>query len=660
MQWAADMPVQFIHKPGTTLVDADYFSRLELLNIAEQPRELLDAISAEAKLKIVDRIAETAGHHTLSHTRTPQETAVSQQHPCLARHVTIRRQGRTLEYNRPTSSLAYVCQMMSPGGNPLQMPDDPMVSPDPFDGVVDDEDSAPFALQTANQTAQQSDVWTDMMFDTVDRIVGPSRLDIAKHQKEDAYLGYILKQCCTQQPIDHNKIGVWAELGLPVTAWHVQHRSDGAQLLFCGARVPVPTRLHAAVLHEAHTKDMASHRTTNQMLPWLNRMVWPKMEADARRFVEACAQCKLVQQQRAVITQAGKVQSRLFETVQIDIAENVGPTTTKPKQPHALVAVCKLSRYAFIEPLSATSAAECVRAMCRIIPVVGTAAEFELDQGKSFVSKEFVEMASDFGIRLRFGSAGHKGGQSLVENRIKVLRKWARSLNVAGKLSNWPRLLYQLLMQMHNQPFVHKQTDGARLLTPHLMVFGRDMPHMPLRMLGEQLSDLDRVWDDELAPAQRVRDAGALLAHHDLLQNRAQQRTAATTPSAPLLQVGDIAQVARDLPPVGHKTEPKYDFPYRVLEVHRPAPDDPLRAVHYVLEHQITKARVKRHQSHVKLWNTVFQSHAQRREATSLTQIHDKFREGRKRLAADLVRAAQNYQLKKSQIPQKKRRGRHL
>lgn len=555
MQWIIDLPIKIKWVAGEKMGDADFFSRAQVLQEVREPAELLDSMSDEQR--------------------------------CLSICNIDLQQRRTVAYAAR--------QFASHKGMPLlrtrsrQMEWDPWVRED---GVSDafsvGRSFSPEADDLFTPITREEPTWEGQnLFDAIVehgkywKSKTEAQARVAESQSLDPTLQHIRRCRESNTPLDAKLLdadGWWKRI--PHQAWRLA--DDGS--VWAGDHMAVPQSSVARLLHAAHTLDFDAHRSAKQMEPWLHGFTWPSKTADIKRFVDACpSPCALVQEQRRVLTQAVSLPSRVFETVQLDICQNVGVQPDQgPRYNHILVAIDKFSRYTWLVPLKSLEAKETVMAFCReVLPMTGAGTTLEVDQGRAFASKDFVDTVHTHGLQLRFGDVDKHQAQSLAENRIKVVRKWIERLAAVNRASSWPDRLWQLMVQMRNQPFPTKEKGISELVTPHLVVFGRDMPRAYTRTLQPLVTQLQNPWTD-CRESAAAKDAAATLAYLSMVHDRDTRRQKASQPSLPKLKVGTRVKIDTRRPQIGYKTQPHWEDGWIVTQVHPNI--DPLGAWSYVVQ----------------------------------------------------------------------------
>jgi transposase InsO family protein len=189
------------------------------------------------------------------------------------------------------------------------------------------------------------------------------------------------------------------------------------------ARLVVPEKLKAFLLHHFHGAPLSNHNGRDTVLRHLSqRYYWRNMFSDVHRWISACCACQCRKTPRPA--HAGKRLSMCspypFHTVAADLVGRL--TKTKNGYEYILVIVDTFSRWPIFVPLRSKSADEVALALYKhLLCVHGTPERLLTDRGSEFVNAGLAAMCKTWGIQKIASSPRHKQGNGHAERVIRWL-----------------------------------------------------------------------------------------------------------------------------------------------------------------------------------------------------------------------------------------------
>jgi hypothetical protein len=210
----------------------------------------------------------------------------------------------------------------------------------------------------------------------------------------------------------------------------VEH--DG--LLFQNHRLYIPTSLRQELLEYLHTR-LFNHLSFTKVWKYLDdRFYWNSMKFDARNFIASCPTCQQTKPSSNNTAQLTPIPvvPRPFHKLCMDVA---GPLSTDSEGfRYILVSICPFSKFIFASPLKAVTSSDIIRALTTtVFNVVGVPSEIMTDNASYFTSQLQKKFLSDFNISLVNSTPYRHQSNGQVENAIRTVNYFLRSLTPREK-----------------------------------------------------------------------------------------------------------------------------------------------------------------------------------------------------------------------------------
>ncbi|KAL0199491.1 hypothetical protein M9458_008031, partial [Cirrhinus mrigala] len=397
---------------------------------------------------------------------------------------------------------------------------------------------------------------TNLFYDVFQQVSGGS--SFAKEQHTDDQL----KHCWTQVRIIEGQETQPGPHSLPYFV--VQNG-----LLYCvaqrrGKKKPllvVPRSKTETVLELAHSHPLAGHLGVHNTIQRIQDLFhWPGLEAEVKRFCEACPTCQRTSPRKPPPSPLIPLPiiEVPFERIGMDL---VGPLLKSARgHEHILVIVDYATRYPEAVLLRKATAKNIARELLLLFSRVGIPSEILTDQGTLFMSRLMADLAQLLKVKQLRTSVYHPQTDGLVERFNQTLKQMLRRVASEDK-KDWDLMLPYVLFGVREVP------QASTGFTPFELLFGRqprglldvareawERQPAPLRTVVEHVREL----------RERIERVMPLVKEHLTRAQQAQQRHY-NRPAQPCeFQPGDRVMVL--VPNTACKFLATWQGPFTVLE----------------------------------------------------------------------------------------------
>nr|XP_021325913.1 uncharacterized protein LOC110438340 [Danio rerio] len=397
---------------------------------------------------------------------------------------------------------------------------------------------------------------TNLFYDVFQQVTGGG--SFAKEQQGDDRL----KHCWTQVRVIEGKDSQPGPHPLPYFAvqngllyWVAQRRGEEKLLLV------VPRSKTEAILELAHSHPMAGHLgVANTVQRIRDRFHWPGLEADVKRFCQACPTC----QRTSPRTPPPSPLIPLpiievpFERIGMDL---VGPLPKSARgHEHILVIVDYATRYPEAVPLRKATAKAIAQELFLLSSRVGIPAEILTDQGTPFMSRLMADLCRLLKVKQLRTTVYHPQTDGLVERFNQTLKQMLRRVAAEDK-RDWDLMLPYILFGIREVP------QASTGFTPFELLFGRQ-PRGLLDVAKEAWEQQPAAHRSVVEHVKQMREkidrVMPLVREHLITAQKAQQRHYNRAAQAREFQPGDRVMVL--IPNAACKFLATWQGPYTVLE----------------------------------------------------------------------------------------------
>ena len=356
------------------------------------------------------------------------------------------------------------------------------------------------------------------------------------------------------------------------------------------ARLFVPESLRRRVLELVHSHRLSGHPGIAKTVRHLGRnFFWPKCRQYVKNFVTDCQVCQV---HKGVTNKPAPLEiypSQLlpFHTISMDI---MGPfPVTEEGFRYILVFIDYLSRYTELCPIkekSSIAVAESLRH--RIITRHSCPKVLISDNAKEFTSDVIQNLCKAYGINKCQVLPYRPSSNGLVERANKSIISILRTV-ITPKTVDWHLVLDDVQMTLNNS--VNESVGES----PHYLLYGYD-GRMPHNVLDDVVSPRP-TYNYEDYVAYRTKRSYDIIKNvretlsKSTLSRKSRFDKATVMPSAKIGQKVYVIKHVKDGPLT--KLSPKYEGPYRVVEI--------LRNNKYKLRHCQTGVEKTTHWNFIKL-----------------------------------------------------------
>ncbi len=303
---------------------------------------------------------------------------------------------------------------------------------------------------------------TNLFYDVFQQVKGGGAF--AKEQLGDERLKY----CWTQvrivegkdtQPPPHPTPHFVVQNGLLYCI--AQRRGEEAKLLV------VPRSKTETVMELAHSHPMAGHLGAQNTIQRIrDRFHWPGLDADVKRFCQACPVCQQTSPRAPPPTPLIPLPiiEVPFERIGMDL---VGPLPKSARgHEHILVIVDYATRYPEAIPLRKATSKAIAQELFLLSSRVGIPKEILTDQGTPFMSRTMADLCRLLKVKQLRTTVYHPQTDGLVERFNQTLKQMLRRV-AADDRRDWDQMLPYILFGIREVP------QASTGFTPFELLFGR-------------------------------------------------------------------------------------------------------------------------------------------------------------------------------------------
>jgi hypothetical protein len=240
-------------------------------------------------------------------------------------------------------------------------------------------------------------------------------------------------------------------------------------LVLKGMRIVIPIQERKTVLKNLHI----SHNKIQGTLQKARDCVyWPRMTEDIKQLIQKCEVCnKYSAKQPKEPLQPHKVPDRAWKTVGADLFE---------LNSHNYIISVDYSNWLEYEAVSKITSEAVISSMKRIFSRLGIPEKMVTDNGRRFISREFLEFAKTYGMQHTTVSPKHLQANEKAEKAVGVCKTLIKK-SIEGKTD-----FYLALLEWRNIP----QAEIG--LSPAQRLYGR--------RLGGVVPTISKQLEPELYP----------------------------------------------------------------------------------------------------------------------------------------------------------------
>ncbi len=229
----------------------------------------------------------------------------------------------------------------------------------------------------------------------------------------------------------------------------------------------VPRTKTETVLELAHSHPMAGHLgPANTVQRIRDRFHWPGMDAEVKRFCQACPTCQVTSPRKPPPSPLIPLPiiEVPFERIGMDL---VGPLPKSARgHEHILVIVDYATRYPEAIPLRKATAKAITQELFLLSSRVGIPAEILTDQGTPFMSRLMADLCRLLKVKQLRTTVYHPQTDGLVERFNQTLKQMLRRV-VAEDKRDWDLMIPYVLFGIREVP------QASTGFTPFELLFGR-------------------------------------------------------------------------------------------------------------------------------------------------------------------------------------------
>uniref|UniRef100_A0A9J8D001 Gypsy retrotransposon integrase-like protein 1 n=1 Tax=Cyprinus carpio carpio TaxID=630221 RepID=A0A9J8D001_CYPCA len=326
---------------------------------------------------------------------------------------------------------------------------------------------------------------TNLFYEVYQQVAGGG--SFAREQREDDRL----KHCWAQVRIVDGEDVLPRPHPLP-------HFVVENSLLYCVAQrrgeekrlLVVPRAKTETILELAHSHPMAGHlAAANTTQRIRDRFHWPGLEAEVKRFCQACPTCQATSPRTPPPSPLIPLPiiEVPFERIGMDI---VGPLPKSARgHEHILVIVDYATRYPEAVPLRKATAKSIAQELFLLASRVGLPSEILTDQGTPFMSRLMADLCRLLRVKQLRTTVYHPQTDGLVERFSQTLKQMLRRV-AAEEKRDWDLMIPYVLFGIREVP------QASTGFTPFELLFGRQ-PRGLLEVARE-------AWEQQPAPHRTI------------------------------------------------------------------------------------------------------------------------------------------------------------
>ena len=239
------------------------------------------------------------------------------------------------------------------------------------------------------------------------------------------------------------------------------------QLTTEGPKIVLPQQIVGLFLAYAHLST--NHGGLKKLQSALDNYIFPEKTKTIYNFVSRCYACMINNKStRQNVLGIYPINSYPFQTLYLDLAENIGPAG--PFQ-HLLIATCSLTDCILIFPLKTKTATEVSHIILYSILQYYNVQNIFSDNGACFSDKKFISFLAALNITKLTLSAMNPQGKGLIEAKVKIVKTVLKKMLVLHENYVWSGLPY--LISKLNNTSVSNKTN----YTPFEFIYSPDSPN---------------------------------------------------------------------------------------------------------------------------------------------------------------------------------------
>lgn len=235
-------------------------------------------------------------------------------------------------------------------------------------------------------------------------------------------------------------------------------------------KIWVPEGLRKGLMETSHNPPSASHGGVDKTINLIKRQYfWPGMSKDIREFIANCQICKETKAPNCSLRPpmgSPAIAERPFQNMYVDL---IGPyPRSKSGNSFILIILDQLSKFVWLKPLRKATAVSIVRYIeSDIFHLVGVPETILSDNGKQFISKEFLTLLNRYGVR-HIKTATHAPQVNASERVNRSIIAAIRAY-VTQDQSTWDVHISSIASALRNA------THSSTTYSPYFTVFGQNM-----------------------------------------------------------------------------------------------------------------------------------------------------------------------------------------
>lgn len=234
-------------------------------------------------------------------------------------------------------------------------------------------------------------------------------------------------------------------------------------------KLVIPEKLRQGILKECHDDPTAGHFGVKKSVNRARQQYfWPTLIQDMKNYVRKCEVCAKYKHSQSRPSGLMGKQREVTEPFQIISMDLMGPF---PKSKHGntmlLVITCWFSKFCFLYPLRNGKSSTIAQILEeQIFLMFGTPSVIVCDNGKQFVSNQFKDLASGYGVKLWYTPYYHP--QANPTERVNKVIGSAIASYVEDNHKEWDKYIPHIGHAIRTS--VHEVTGK----TPSYLFFGRE------------------------------------------------------------------------------------------------------------------------------------------------------------------------------------------
>ena len=310
-------------------------------------------------------------------------------------------------------------------------------------------------------------------------------------------------------------------------------------LSYSNKRIILPTTLRYPEFLRLHG---LAHTGANKTIDLIrDRYVWPRMKADVRKWVKECHACQSRKISRHTKSKIGSLPNRgRFKIVHMDI---VGPLPPSDGKKFMITFIDRQTSWPEVVTVHDITTSSITRALTNTwISRFGPPEIIVTDQGRQFMSTQFKELCTKWGIEHRNTTAYHPECNGKIERFHRSLKNALRA-HSENTEATWAHDLPIIMLALRNASITGTTTSPAKLL------YGTST-NLPGDLMLDEGKNTEYTWEDVKASVQAYES--------QLIPRQTTRRI--FVPKA--LKDCEQVWVRNENPPT---LKPRYDGPYQVI-----------------------------------------------------------------------------------------------